>query len=78
MKESEIQRKIKKRYEADGWLVVKLIKTTLNGIPDLICLKKGRTLFIEVKTDKGVLSELQKFTHKELIKQGFEVLVLKE
>ena len=64
MKESEIQRKITLQLEKRGWIVVKLIKTTMNGIPDLMALKFGKTVYIEVKTDKGVTSELQKFRHE--------------
>ena len=75
MKESEIQRKITLQLEKKGWVVVKLIKTTMNGIPDLMALKCGKTVFIEVKTDKGVTSELQKFRHEKLRSQGFTVHV---
>jgi Holliday junction resolvase len=75
MKESEIQRKITLQLEKRGWVVVKLIKTTMHGIPDLMALKDGKTVFIEVKTDKGVTSELQKFRHEQLKKQGFTVYV---
>ena len=75
MNESEVQRKITLQLEKRGWLVVKLIKTTMNGIPDLMALKDGRTVFIEVKTDKGVTSELQKFRHEKLRSQGFAVHV---
>jgi len=32
-----------------GWTVVKLIQTNHNGMPDLMCLKQGKTFFIEVK-----------------------------
>lgn len=28
----------------------------LKGVPDLICFKNGQTLFVEVKTSRGVLS----------------------
>ena len=75
MKESEIQRKITLQLEKRGWLVVKLIKTTMNGIPDLMALKCGKTVFIEVKTEIGEVSELQKFRHEQLKKQGFTVFV---
>lgn len=75
MKESEVQRKITLQLEKKGWVVVKLIKTTMNGIPDLMALKDGKTVFIEVKTDKGVTSELQKFRHEKIRNQGFTVHV---
>ena len=75
MKESEVQRKIILQLEKRGWVVVKLIKTTMNGIPDLMALKDGSTVFIEVKTETGKVSELQKYRHEQLKKQGFTVFV---
>jgi len=47
----------------------------MNGIPDLMALKDGKTMFIEVKTPKGILSELQKIRIEQLRKQGFEVKI---
>ena len=47
----------------------------MNGIPDLMCLKDGKTMFIEVKQPNGKLSEIQKFRIDELRSQGFEVKV---
>ncbi len=73
--EQSLQKKIQKKLEADDWLCVKLIKTTMNGIPDLMALKDGKTMFIEVKTPKGILSELQKIRIEQLKKQGFEVKI---
>jgi len=59
MKESQLQTKVRKRLEAFGWLVIKLIQTNRNGIPDLMCIKGGRVIFMEIKTSDGVVSELQ-------------------
>jgi len=75
MLESVIQTKIKKKLEEDGWLVIKLIKTSMNGIPDLMALKEGKCQFIEVKQPRGVLSALQKLRIKELRQKGFEVKI---
>lgn len=60
MIESKIQTKIINKLKKEGWICIKLIRTSLNGIPDLICLKNGETIFIEVKQPNGKLSELQK------------------
>jgi Holliday junction resolvase len=76
MLESKIQAAIIKKMTAKGWLVVKLIKTNLNGIPDLLCLKDNRSLFIEVKSEKGKLSEIQKYRINQLKNHGFEVQIL--
>jgi Holliday junction resolvase len=75
MIEQDRQTKIKNRLKKDGWIVVKLLKTSLNGIPDLMCLKNGCVVFIEVKSENGVLSELQKYVIKQLREEGFEVKI---
>ena len=74
--ESKIQSNIKARFERAGWMVVKLIQTNCNGIPDLMCLKNGKTIFIEVKQPGREPTELQKYRHAELTSQGFTVHVL--
>ena len=58
--------------EEKGYLVVKLINTNCNGIPDLMCLKDGKVIFIEVKQPTGILSELQKLRIKQLTDLGFD------
>jgi hypothetical protein len=40
-----------------------------------MCLRKGLTMFVEVKKENGVLSKLQKFRIDEIRKKGFEVKV---
>ena len=59
----------------EGWLCVKLIKTSVNGIPDLLCLKNGNAMFIEVKQPDGKLSELQNVRIGQLLALGFDVKV---
>ena len=73
--EQNLQKKIQKKLQAEGWLCIKLIKTTLNGIPDLMALKDSKTMFVEVKQPKGKLSELQKLRIEQLTEQGFEVKI---
>jgi Holliday junction resolvase len=73
MLESKIQTKIKKKLQEDGWMVIKLIKTSMNGIPDLMCLKDGDVKFIEVKQPKGVISPIQQYVIDTLRTNGFDV-----
>lgn len=77
--ESQIQSRLIKQYEADGWYVVKLIQTNKNGIPDLLCLHPVLGVkFIEVKDEHGRLSELQKYRIKEIKdKTGIDTEVYK-
>jgi len=74
--ESKIQASIKARFERAGWMVIKLIQTNCNGIPDLMCLNNGKTVFVEVKQPGCEPTELQKYRHAELRQQGFQVHVL--
>jgi len=73
MLESARQTQIKKKLELDGWMVIKLIKTSMNGIPDLMCLKDGDVKFIEVKQPKGVISPIQQYVIDTLRTNGFDV-----
>jgi len=47
------------------------------GLPDLICMKPDEVKFIEVKSEKGRLSEIQKYRIEELKAAGFAVDVMK-
>jgi len=71
MTEQQIQTKRIKELEAEGYYVIKLIKTNKNGIPDLIAIPPGAdVLFSEIKTPKGKLSKLQEYRLKELREHG--------
>lgn len=76
--ESAIQRRIIKRYEDDGYLVVKLSLTNKNGFPDLMLLKGGKASFVEVKRPGQKPRPLQEYRFKELHDAGFDVIVLTE
>lgn len=73
--ESEIQRSLIKKYEKDGYMVVKLILTNKPGIPDLLLLKNGVASFVEVKRPKGKPRPLQEYRIAELQRLGFQVKV---
>lgn len=71
MTEQQIQKRRIKELEAEGYYVIKLIKTNKNGIPDLIAIPpNSNVLFSEIKKDNGVLSKLQEFRLKELKEHG--------
>jgi hypothetical protein len=54
MTEQQIQTKKIKSLEADGYFVIKLIKTNKNGIPDVLALHPDYGIeFYEIKTKKG-------------------------
>ena len=71
MSEQQIQAKRIKELEAEGYYVIKLIKTNKNGIPDLIAIPPGcEVLFSEIKKSNGKLSRLQEYRLKELAEHG--------
>tara|TARA_R110000751_G_scaffold302462_1_gene416524 strand:- start:867 stop:1106 length:240 start_codon:yes stop_codon:yes gene_type:complete len=73
MTEQQIQSKRIKELEADGYYVLKLIKTNKNGIPDLLAIPKNcGVVFSEIKTPRGRVSVLQKYRLKELKEYGYK------
>lgn len=77
MLEKEIERKFKKALEAKGCLVYKFASPNCRGVPDRIVITTtGKILFVELKTEKGVLSKLQKVQIKKLLAYGQKVFVL--
>lgn len=67
MTEQQIQAKKIKELEAQGYYVIKLMKTNKNGIPDLLAIPPNSdVLFIEVKRPDGKLSKLQEYRINEL------------
>lgn len=77
MTEQQIQSKVIKKLENDGWYVIKLIRTTKVGIPDLMAIKEGVVKFFEVKRPKvGVVSEIQKYRIKQLNEHGIEAMII--
>lgn len=70
MKEATLQTQIKNRLQKHGWFVTKLIQTSTNGIPDIMAIKNGNVIFLEVKSETGKASELQLYMMEKLRKFG--------
>ena len=74
MTEQQIQSKLIKDLEVQGYYVIKLTKTNKNGIPDIIAIPKmSNVKFYVVKTKGGKVSKLQEYRHKELEDYGIHV-----
>jgi len=48
---------------------------TIAGVPDLICILYGRIYCLEIKTERGRVSEVQHVVHERLRRAGAEVVV---
>jgi|688.fasta_scaffold677149_1 hypothetical protein len=68
---SKFQNKIIKEYKELGYTVIKIIKFSENGYPDLLCIKKDTVdTWIECKEKNDTLKTLQAFRIDELNKLG--------
>jgi hypothetical protein len=87
-KESDVQRGIVQALSYAGWLVMHIPNQStrgrqrwaglMSGAPDLVAVKRGRVVFLEVKTERGRLSEKQSETHDLLRLHGMEVRVVRD
>lgn len=77
MLESIIQSKIVNEAKKNGYTVLKVVKCNITGYPDLTLFKDSLTIFVEVKNEKGIQSEIQKYVQKQLEKQGFKYYLVR-
>ena len=75
---SAYQTKIKNQYTKLGYTVLKVIKLSDSGYPDLLALKDGKAIWIEVKEKNDTLKELQGFRIDELRQLGFDAYCLQD
>jgi len=75
--ESSIQGKIMKHGKNNGWIMIKTIRLSESGYPDIFCFKNGITIFVEVKNETNKMSELQKVRQQQLRVQGFVCEVIR-
>jgi hypothetical protein len=77
MRESVLERHFVREVKLRGGLAIKLAGNIMAGIPDrLVILPIGRVVFVELKTDKGRTSPIQKHVHTMLLDRGCDVQVL--
>ena len=65
-------------YEAKGYTVLKTIRLNKSGYPDLMCMKQGKTIWIESKEAKDTLKPLQKHRIDQLRLDGFEAFAMQK
>jgi hypothetical protein len=68
MKEQILQTKILQKLK--NTYHVKIIMASTSGHPDIIICKDSKFIAIEVKSDKGVQSELQKYRERQIRDSG--------
>ena len=77
VRESSVEKYLVRRCEERGWQCLKFLSTNCIGMPDrLIVLPGGRVAWVELKTDGGKLSEIQRYRIGQLRIQGHAVHVV--
>lgn len=76
MKEKHLENRLKKSVEAIGGICWKLVCPGTTGVPDRICLKAGRVIFVELKAPGKKPRAIQNRRIKQLRDQGFTVFVM--
>jgi Holliday junction resolvase len=86
-KESDIQRGIVQALLYAGWVVMHIPNQStrgrqrwaglMSGAPDLVAVKRGRVVFLEVKTEKGKVSEKQSEVLDLLRLHGMDIRVVR-
>jgi hypothetical protein len=77
--ETVILRQIRNVLQWHGWYVIRIQQGLgcHRGISDLIAVKKGRTVFIEVKKPSGKLSDHQERFRDAISDRGGEYVVMR-
>ena len=77
VREREVEKYLCKEMHKIGYDCIKFVPDQLPGMPDrLVLLENGRVLWVELKTDGGRLSAVQKYRHAHLVSQGHNVIVI--
>ena len=77
MLEREIEKYLIRRVEALGGKAYKFVSPGRAGVADrIVCLPNGETWFVEVKTEGGRLSALQKVFAEDMIRMNQRYIVV--
>lgn len=82
--EGRLKEDVKKLLEASGFYVRSIVigqvpgmRNPSRGIPDLVCIKRSRTLWLELKSEKGKLRPEQEQFILEWTQKGGEAYVVR-
>ena len=71
MRESTIEKYLVAQVKAIGGMAYKFTSPAHRGVADrVVCLPNGQTWFVEVKTEGGRLSELQKIFQSDMARMN--------
>ena len=78
MLERDVLKQVREYLKWNGWYVIRIQQGLgcHRGISDLICIKDGRTIFLEVKAENGPLSAFQERFRDEVAAHGGHYLMV--
>lgn len=78
--EKSITRQITNHLRSQGALVIKIHGGPYQqpGLPDLVCILDGQTMWFEVKTAVGKLTKLQRHCHQQIRNHGGLIAVVRD
>lgn len=78
MKESQIERRLVEGVKRLGGMCLKFVSPGTLGVPDrIIITAKGRVIFVELKTETGRLTKIQRYVIGEMQKRGADARMVK-
>lgn len=79
MLESRLKEIITKKLTKEGWLVISLIQTSFNGIPDKMVIRQGRVVFLEFKRPGiNTMDPVQEYRREQFQAAGVEVYLVND
>ena len=77
--ETQILRQVSDYLRTAGWYVIREQQGPLShkGMSDLVCIRRGRVVFVEVKTATGRLSDWQQGFRQVIANEGGEYHVVR-
>lgn len=76
MKEQHLEHTLKQTVQAHDGICWKFTSPGIAGVPDRICLKNGRAVFVEVKAPGRHPRPIQQHRINQLRDHGFTCLVI--
>lgn len=70
VRESVVEKEIRRYAEATGWWVAKFVSPSKRGVPDRLFIKRGIVLFMEIKRPGEEPTQQQHLRMKEMRRYG--------
>lgn len=74
--EGTIENYLIKKATENNCLCYKFVSPGKRGVPDRIVIGKGKTIFVELKSETGSLRKQQEYRIQQMIEHGADVRVL--